>query len=529
MPGLFSTPDEVQQAQQAFQEQQARGFGALGPEGAGGYLGMRAGQAIGGLLSGPNPAMIRSTLVQDALREVGQGDTEIGTPKYFEALTKALKARSLTNDALSVTEYAEKLRGERAKSTREEAAAEKDKAQTARENAALGIFLGAGQPGQMRQPGIQPDVQETQQAADQGLPAPTAAPAAPLNPMEDPQKLRAYGLLANRPEFITHAERIEKKSEFDKNLKLAKDPQNGLFSALFNDPDPQIARTARQAQENLTTGKLDYTNAESLYKNLSERSTAIAVAKATAKEKQEQFAFEPGALKIAAWEKLLFGTDPRGYGNATQLQRKQVNDERSRIATELGLSPIEAAMLPQDNRVKMKAVDALTKWGATVARSGDKLERDFAVAIDYAKKLSPGKVQFINRAVIAGRKEFNDPDANAYASALNSVRAEYARLMSGPTSNAMLPVEAMKTGNELISKGVNVAALEEVGKQMKRDANNTVFATNDQINSIRGSIQNVGRTPAISTAVPQYQEGDTATGPRNEKIIFRSGQWRAAQ
>lgn len=521
MPGLFSSPDEVQAAQQALQEQTARGFGALGPEGAGGYLGMRAGQQIGGLLSGPNPAMVRSVLVQDALREVNQGDTEIGTSKYFDALTKALHKRNLSNDALSVTDYAEKLRGERAKSGLAEAAAEKDKAQTEREKAAMGVFLGAGQPGvQAGQP---------EQLSGPGAPAPGQLPQAPLSPMEDPQKLRAYGLLANRPEFITHAERIEKKTEFDKNLKLAKDPENGLFSALFTDPDPQIARTAKQAQENLTQGKLDYTNAESLYKNLSERSTAIAVAKATSKEKQDQAVFEPGALKIAAWEKLLFGTDPRGFGNATALQRKQVADERSRLATEMGLSPIEAAMLPQDNRVKMKAVDALTKWGATVARSGDKLERDFAVAIDYAKKLSPGKVQFINRAIIAGRKEFNDPDANAYASALNSVRVEYARLMSGPTSNAMLPVEAMKTGNELISKGVDVAALEEIGKQMKRDANNTIFATNDQINSIRGSIQNVGKTPAISTAVPQFQEGETATGPGNRKIVFRGGQWQPAQ
>lgn len=520
MPGLFSTPDEVAQAQQALQEQSARGFGALGAEGGGPYLGMRAGQQVGGLLSGPNPAMMRSVLVQDALREVSQSGAEIGTSKYFDALTKALNQRGMSNDALGVTEYAEKLRGERAKSGLAEASAAEHTARTARENAALGVFLGTGQPGR---PGVQPDIQERQQAADQGTPAP--AQAAPLNPMEDPQKLRAYGVLAQRPEFITHAERIEKKAEFDKNLKLAKDPENGLFSVLFNDPDPQIARTAKQAQQSLTEDKLDYAHAQSIYNNLSQRSTAIAVAKATAKEKQDQAVFEPGALKIAAWEKLLFGTDPRGFGNATALQRKQVADERSRLASELGLSPLEASMLPQDNRVKMKAVDTLTKWGATVARSGDKLERDFAVALDYAKKLSPGKVQFLNRAIIAGRKEFNDPDANAYASALNSVRVEYARLMSGPTSNAMLPVEAMKTGNELISKGVDVAALEEIGKQMKRDANNTIFATNDQINSLRGSIQNVGRTPGISTAVPKYQEGDTASDDRGNQIVYRGGQW----
>src|SRR3981081_1984411 len=102
MPGLFSTPDEVAQAQQALQEQSARGFGALGAEGGGMYLGMRAGQALGGLLSGPSPAMMRSVRAQDALREANQSGEGIGTQKYFDTLTKALAQRNLSNDALGV-------------------------------------------------------------------------------------------------------------------------------------------------------------------------------------------------------------------------------------------------------------------------------------------------------------------------------------------------------------------------------------------------------------------------------------------
>lgn len=123
MAGLFSTPDEIAQAQQAQQETTAHNFGALSQEGAGPYLGMRAGQQLGGLLSGPNPAMVRSVLVQDALKEVGQGDTEIGTPKYFQALTKALSQRKLANDALSVQEYGAKLEATAAKGGLERAQA----------------------------------------------------------------------------------------------------------------------------------------------------------------------------------------------------------------------------------------------------------------------------------------------------------------------------------------------------------------------------------------------------------------------
>src|SRR6266545_3392705 len=123
MPGLFSTPDEVVLAQQQAQEAQARGFGALGIEGMGPYLGMRAGQALGGLFSGPNPTMVRSLLVQDALREVGQGDSEIGTPKYFNELTKALSKRNLSNDAFGVQQFGADLEAKAAKGSLERAQA----------------------------------------------------------------------------------------------------------------------------------------------------------------------------------------------------------------------------------------------------------------------------------------------------------------------------------------------------------------------------------------------------------------------
>lgn len=521
MPGLFSTPEETYAAQSQLQDQQARGYAALGADNAGAYLGMRAGQQIGGLLSGPDPAMQRSYLVQDALKEVNGSDAQVGTPKYFDALVKALSKRSLTNDALSVTDYAEKMRGERAKSGLAEAAAEKDRAQTDRDRAAMALLTGGdGTTGQA------PTGPEQLSGPD--MPGALGG-GSKLPFLQNPDALKAYGTITNRPEFITHGERLEKKAETEKTLALAKDPATGLFTPLFDDPN--VGKMARQAQGNLTDGKLDYTNAQSLYKNMSERATALAVAQKTAKEKSDEVKLDPAALKIAATKSLYFGVDPKGMGNLATVQRTQVTNEMARQAGELGLSPLEAAMLPQDNKIKMKAVDALTKWGAFVGKSSDKLERDLGVAIDYAQQLNPGRIQFINKAVLSGRKEFNDPAANAYASAINSVRTEYSRMMSGPTSNAMLPVEALKTGNELLSRGVDVPSLIEVGKQMKRDATNTVLATNDQINSLRGSVMSAGRTPGL---VPggggsQFQEGQTATGRNGQKIVFKGGQWEPMQ
>ena len=237
-------------------------------------------------------------------------------------------------------------------------------------------------------------------------------------------------------------------------------------------------------------------------------------------------AMGPDAIKVAGWEKLLYGTDPKGLGTASAQQRAQVADERARIGKGLGLSDTEMAMLPQDNRVKMKAVDQLTRWAATVGRGAEKLALDLDVAISYAEKLPLSTLQMVNRGVIAGLKEFNNPDANAYATALNSVRLEYGRLMSGPTSNAMLPVEAMKIGNELVSKGVNVAALREIGVQMKRDAANTITATNSQISGLRGTISAPAPNAPFMTPGGASPSGSGFSDAEKER---RYQEWKAQQ
>ena len=198
----------------------------------------------------------------------------------------------------------------------------------------------------------------------------------------------------------------------------------------------------------------------------------------------------PEALKVAGWEKLLFGTDPKGFGTASAQQRAQVMDERARIGKALGLSEQEMAMLPFDAKVKQKAMGNLVQWGAFVGKAQEQLEKSMDLAIDYAKKLSPTTLQTINRAIIAGRKEFNDPIANAYALQIQTVRTEYGRLMAGPTSNGMLPVEALKKGDDLLSKGADVPSLMEMRKVMTRDAKITKDSVDNQVNGLRSSIAN---------------------------------------
>ena len=205
---------------------------------------------------------------------------------------------------------------------------------------------------------------------------------------------------------------------------------------------------------------------------------------------------DESAVKVAAWEKLLYGTDIKGMGNSSAQQRAQVGNERARIGRELGLTDTEMAMMPQDNKVKMKAVDKLTTWGSFVDKAADQIVPSIDLAIDYAKKLGPTQLQTLNKLIIAGKTEFNSPDANAYAVAVNTVRREYGRLMSGPTSNAMLPVEAMKHADQLVSTAMDVPTWNEVKKVIVKDSTFTREAVKKQIDSIRGTIASPGAKPA---------------------------------
>jgi hypothetical protein len=173
---------------------------------------------------------------------------------------------------------------------------------------------------------------------------------------------------------------------------------------------------------------------------------------------------------------------------------------------------MEIAMMPQDNKVKMKAVDALTKWGAFVDKGAEQLIPSIDLAISYAQKMDQTKLQSLNKAILAGRTEFNDPNANAYAVAVNTVRREYGRLMSGPTSNAMLPVEAMKQGDHLISTALDLPAWNEVKNVILQDAGFTKAAVKRQIDTLHSSMLPPGAAPAPVAPTPTTTAPAAPTG-----------------
>jgi hypothetical protein len=224
--------------------------------------------------------------------------------------------------------------------------------------------------------------------------------------------------------------------------------------------------------------------------------------------------YSPEGIATLAWSKLLFGKDPPGLGKASANQRAQVVNKAAELGGKLGLSAQEQAMLPQDNKVKMKAVDKMTTWGAFVAKSSDQLNQSLDLAIAYAKKIGPEKLRIINKAILAGKKEFNDPLVTAYALQVNTVRTEYGRLMTGPTSNAMLPVEALKKADEMVSNAQDVPSWMESAKAIRNDAKITANSVQNTIDSLHGSMlggapTETGKKAVLEPIGPQGELTDT--------------------
>jgi hypothetical protein len=238
-----------------------------------------------------------------------------------------------------------------------------------------------------------------------------------------------------------------------------------------------------------------------------------------AKAKMAGGELSPGAIKIAAYEQLFFGKQIRGLGLMGQQQRALIQNERSDLATKLGLSQDEAAMLPSNNTVKMKAVDKLTTWGAFVDKGSTQLDKTIDIAIGYAEQLGPDKMRIVNKAILAGKKEFNDPIANAYALQVNTVRTEYMRLMTGPTSNAMLPVEAIKKGDELISAAQDLPSWREIKKAILMDAKATRDSITVTNNNLLESIKSGGKTEIFGSdeSAPKTDKSAPKTGTVVEK------------
>lgn len=237
--------------------------------------------------------------------------------------------------------------------------------------------------------------------------------------------------------------------------------------------------------------------------------TALMEGREKLKEQEKTLAMPDGeAMGTYAARRLFTGERLSGWGRLGIPRQNAVEAMAARMGHGMGLTDAEIALLPKQNNIKLKAIDGLTKWSANVGRLQEELGLDLNNVIKYAQNIDPGQLQSINKAIMRGQMEFNDPMINAYAIAVQTVKGKYERVITGPTSNAMMPVEAMKKGDQLISMGQNVDSWKEVSRIMMADANSTMISANDMIKGLNDSMMSGGKsTPFTPQQIPQSQSG----------------------
>lgn len=522
MPGLFSTPDEVAAEQAATQNQQALQYAQLAPAGfgAGPYLGFRGGQMLGGALSGPNPAQMRSVLMDQALKDAS--DQEPGSDAQFMKIAKNLQKAGLVGDSLGVLSYAAGQGNVKAKTELEKAQASHFQQQAEREKQLLSIFSGAAAQGgsgpqQLGIPGT--DVGGEQ------------APA--LSPYRNPDLLRAASTFPGMSHLGAEADRLEKQTQLASDLKQAQNSETGLFTSLY-DADPVIATAAKRAQKALVDGNLSLANAQTLYKTLDAKDTAIRAAQA-ARAAESLSPSELVSSGAQAKTGMPLVQVVPGQGKSGVDQRKSVRAEAIRqIMEDEGIDSkqagVELANRQNDFSAGKRSVTQLTTMLGATRQAVDQLEFNVGKTAELMRQIPSTDISPVLNAIIRQEEKWTgDPKYSALFYYLSATAQEAARILQGgQASIAQLHVgaseEAKKWANMNMTpksfiEGVGPAIMAE-GRERLNTYQRAIAAQRDQS----------GHTPEIPAqrggAASQFQEGQTATGPNGSRIVFRNGAWQ---
>ena len=217
------------------------------------------------------------------------------------------------------------------------------------------------------------------------------------------------------------------------------------------------------------------------------------------------------ALDRASMEYILNGgslpTPPRGAFASTQMTA--IRNQAAKLADQIGLTPQDVAALPAERKAGASALLNDIKFRDGVKNGLYLFENMFPIAEKYAKKLSLTEIRSVNNAILKGKIEFGDPDANNYANAMATIALEYGRITAGPSSNAMAPVELMKIGMDRLGPNITPAQFEGEKKLVHEEATAKLEASDRTIAEQRRFLRapvaggaSLGVTAAGTGAVP---------------------------
>lgn len=243
----------------------------------------------------------------------------------------------------------------------------------------------------------------------------------------------------------------------------------------------------------------------------SQAALAGATAKATAQYKGNGAAgtgeSTPGlsneALDAAAMRYSITGAMPSmGMGKQAAAYRAEIMNRAGKKYPSANIAA-NAAEYKKDNQSLtniQKISDAASSWEDTVNRNAD-------VMLQYINRIPETGTRFGNKVARYVASQTGSPAQAAFNSARETIKVEYARLLSSPgIGNAVLSDAARREIEGIISGDLTVSQMRHALSVLRQDATNRLGAYQKKVNDIQKRLRS-NPIGAMSTYGGQGQQG----------------------
>lgn len=179
-----------------------------------------------------------------------------------------------------------------------------------------------------------------------------------------------------------------------------------------------------------------------------------------------------------------------GWGGTGSSNRAAVLERVSNLANDSTATGGNLAAAGAAFKADQSALTFYNRYGSRLHQLSTKTESDMGSLMKSAAAGVGGSIPIFNRWIQKGRRAAGSPEIVGFDTLLQTVKNDYARIMSGPSSNAQIHATAMQHADELINNAQTLPQLKAALKSMQIDINNERESADSTVNSLRSRLQN---------------------------------------
>lgn len=197
-----------------------------------------------------------------------------------------------------------------------------------------------------------------------------------------------------------------------------------------------------------------------------------------------------------------------GYGKQGKADRDRFYNQLAASMKEHDITANDIASGRAEYKANASALGQVSKMRNSVESYEQTVQKNIGILESFlsGKGAPQGKMPVINRWIQAGRRSIaGDPDVSAYDTALKTVTAEYAKVMSGGTGSAAASTDSARAEAESLLNGAQTPAqVRAVLGTMKREMANRIESLKAQETDLKSRLGNSGKPAGGSDLKSKY-------------------------